>query len=71
MVPLGKLPAFFAAESEDLSAGKDAQALYEASSSRGKQLKIYPGDRKGADLLKEGALPDVLAFLATYTPPKS
>ncbi|MFF2045877.1 hypothetical protein ACFVVX_36195 [Kitasatospora sp. NPDC058170] len=71
MVALGKLPTFFAAEKDDLPSSGDAKALYDASSSPGKQLKIYPGARHGADLLKDGALPNVLAFLATYAPPKS
>ncbi|MFC9328972.1 hypothetical protein [Kitasatospora sp. NPDC057015] len=70
-VALGHLPMFLAAEEGDPSSSGDAKALYDASSSPGKQLKIYPGTRHGADLLEDGALPDVLAFLARYAPPRS
>ncbi|MGW4897306.1 hypothetical protein ACWEQL_34365 [Kitasatospora sp. NPDC004240] len=70
LVALGKLPMFLAAGEGDPAASGDARALYEASASRVKRLRTYPGDLKGPDLLKGGALPDVLAFLAEAAPPK-
>ncbi|MFE2727094.1 alpha/beta hydrolase [Kitasatospora sp. NPDC059327] len=70
VLPFGKLPLLLAASEGDATAGPDdARALFETSTGRGKQLKLYPGDAKGAGLLTHGALPDVLAFLTTAVPP--
>ncbi|MGW2254890.1 hypothetical protein ACWCXH_32615 [Kitasatospora sp. NPDC001660] len=55
------------AERSDLDGGRGAE-LYAASVSPARTLKLYPGSRHGADLLADGALPDVLAFLAQNVP---
>ncbi|MFD8600020.1 alpha/beta hydrolase [Kitasatospora sp. NPDC059646] len=63
-----KIPTYFAAEEMDAPFNADAKALYDASVAEDKQLKIYPGGNHGAPLLKDGALPDVLAYLARHAP---
>ncbi|MFJ1756791.1 alpha/beta hydrolase family protein [Kitasatospora sp. NPDC088134] len=63
-----KTPCYFAAEEFDPPFNAAAKALYEASAAEDKQLKIYPGGNHGAPLLKDGALPDVLAYLAKHAP---
>ncbi|MFD8084810.1 alpha/beta hydrolase [Kitasatospora sp. NPDC059722] len=63
-----KAPVFFAAEEDDSPFAGDAKDLYATSVSPAKTLKIYPGSRHGADLLADGALNDVLAFLAQNVP---
>ncbi|MEU8516454.1 hypothetical protein AB0C76_33455 [Kitasatospora sp. NPDC048722] len=65
-----KAPVFFAAEEDDSPFADDAKDLYAISVSPAKTLKIYPGSRHGADLLADGALRDVLAFLAQNVPPQ-
>ncbi|WP_371478871.1 hypothetical protein [Kitasatospora sp. NBC_00315] len=64
------LPTFFAADKDDRTAAADAKALYDASAhaAPGKLLRIYPGAHHGADVLGDGALPDLLDFLAARTP---
>jgi dienelactone hydrolase len=63
------LPEFFAAEADDSPFSDDATTLHDSAASTDTQLKLYPGHRHGALLLDDGALPDVLAFLAKYAPP--
>ncbi|WP_099899686.1 S9 family peptidase [Streptomyces sp. TLI_171] len=63
-----KAPTFFAAEESDVPFNTNAKTLYEASVGEDKQLKIYPGGHHGALLLADGALPDVLAYLAKHAP---
>ncbi|MFG2818981.1 hypothetical protein ACGFX4_06075 [Kitasatospora sp. NPDC048365] len=63
-----KAPTFFAAEEGDAPFNADAKSLYDAATATGKQLKLYPGSNHGAPLLGDGALPDVLAFLAANAP---
>ncbi|MEV7024671.1 hypothetical protein [Kitasatospora sp. NPDC093558] len=63
-----KAPVLFAAEEDDSPFAGDAKDLYAISVSPAKVLKLYPGSRHGADLLADGALPDVLAFLAQNVP---
>ncbi|MEV4616512.1 hypothetical protein AB0K43_28525 [Kitasatospora sp. NPDC049258] len=63
------VPVFFAVEEHDGAFPADARSLHAAAVSADKQLKVYPGGNHGASLLKDGALPDVEAFLARYAPP--
>ncbi|MFI9784877.1 alpha/beta hydrolase family protein [Kitasatospora sp. NPDC051984] len=63
-----KIPTYFAAEELDAPFNANAKALYEASVAEDKQLKLYPGGNHGAPLLKDGALPDVQAYLAKHAP---
>ncbi|MBP0455578.1 hypothetical protein J5Y04_39575 [Kitasatospora sp. RG8] len=62
------VPELFAAEEDDTPFSQDAKDLYAAAVAPGKALKLYPGGNHGADLLADGALPDVLAFLAQHAP---
>ncbi|PYC77239.1 hypothetical protein C7C46_19935 [Streptomyces tateyamensis] len=70
-VATGPLPRFLAAESADSPFDDAARKLHEAAAGPVNQLKLYPGSRHGALLLDDGALPDVLAFLAQYAPPQA
>ncbi|MFC8717099.1 alpha/beta hydrolase family protein [Kitasatospora sp. NPDC057198] len=63
-----KTPTYFAAEQNDSPFNDNAKALYDASVAEDKQLKIYPGGNHGSALLKDGALPDVLGYLAKHAP---
>ncbi|MFD7643320.1 dienelactone hydrolase family protein [Kitasatospora sp. NPDC059795] len=63
-----KIPTYFAAEEMDAPFNANAKSLYEASAAEDKQLKIYPGVNHGSLLLKDGALPDVKAYLAKHAP---
>ncbi|MGW4381657.1 alpha/beta hydrolase family protein [Kitasatospora sp. NPDC004531] len=63
-----KIPSYFAAEEKDAPFNANAKTLYDASVAEDKQLKIYPGVNHGAPLLKDGALPDVKAYLAKHAP---
>ncbi|MGX4737753.1 alpha/beta hydrolase family protein [Kitasatospora griseola] len=63
-----KIPTYFAAEEMDAPFAANAKELYDASVAEDKQLKIYPGGNHGAPLLKDGALPDVKAYLAKHAP---
>ncbi|MEV4559396.1 hypothetical protein AB0K51_20725 [Kitasatospora sp. NPDC049285] len=63
-----KIPCFFAAEEFDSPFNANAKSLYDASVAEDKQVKIYPGGNHGAPLLKDGALPDVQAYLAKHAP---
>ncbi|WP_327677592.1 alpha/beta hydrolase [Kitasatospora sp. NBC_00458] len=67
-VKSSRVPEFFAAEEDDAPFAADARELYAAATAPVRQLKLYPGSGHGADLLKDGALPDVLAFLAANAP---
>ncbi|MFF4341548.1 alpha/beta hydrolase family protein [Kitasatospora sp. NPDC001540] len=67
-VTVVKTPSYFAAEQRDSPFADNAQALYDASVAEDKQLKIYPGGNHGAPLLQDGALPDVLGYLAKHAP---
>ncbi|WP_030263110.1 alpha/beta fold hydrolase [Streptomyces sp. NRRL B-24484] len=64
------VPVLFAAEQGDQPFADYAHALHDTAAAKDKQLKIYPGAHHGAPLLSDGALPDVLAFLARTAPPK-
>ncbi|WP_371497416.1 dienelactone hydrolase family protein [Kitasatospora sp. NBC_00374] len=64
-----KVPVLFAAEEHDSTFPADARSLHAAAASADKQLRIYPGGNHGAQVLGDGALPDVQSFLATYAPP--
>ncbi|QKW19838.1 hypothetical protein HUT16_12915 [Kitasatospora sp. NA04385] len=63
-----KAPTYFAAEQTDSPFNDNARTLYDASVAEDKQLKIYPGGNHGALLLQDGALPDVLDYLARHAP---
>ncbi|MFD9129864.1 alpha/beta hydrolase family protein [Kitasatospora sp. NPDC059571] len=63
-------PVLFAAEERDQPFADSARSLHAAAAAADKQLKIYPGGNHGATLLSDGALPDVLAFLARWAPPR-
>ncbi|GAA2101530.1 hypothetical protein GCM10009759_35320 [Kitasatospora saccharophila] len=63
-----RTPTYFAAEQTDSPFNDNAKALYDASVAEDKQLKIYPGGNHGAPLLQDGALPDVLGYLAKHAP---
>ncbi|WP_033218341.1 alpha/beta hydrolase family protein [Kitasatospora phosalacinea] len=63
-----RTPTYFAAEQADSPFNDNARALYDASVAEDKQLKIYPGGSHGAPLLRDGALPDVLDYLARHAP---
>ncbi|MEV8099778.1 hypothetical protein [Kitasatospora sp. NPDC085879] len=63
-------PVLFAAEEHDQPFADNARSLHGAAAATDKQLKIYPGGNHGAALLSDGALPDVLAFLARTAPPQ-
>ncbi|BAJ28795.1 MULTISPECIES: alpha/beta hydrolase [Kitasatospora] len=67
-VTVVKTPTYFAAEQLDTPFSADARTLYDASVAEDKQLKIYPGSHHGAPLLQDGALPDVLGYLAKHAP---
>ncbi|MER5636992.1 hypothetical protein ABT095_08555 [Kitasatospora sp. NPDC002227] len=67
-VTASKAAEFFAAEENDQPFADNAASLHRQAVSPAKQLKIYPGVHHGAPLLQDGALPDVLAFLAKYVP---
>lgn len=67
-VRTSQVPEFFGAEEDDSPFAEDARTLHTAAAAPVKQLKIYPGYRHGADLLADGALPDVLSFLAQQAP---
>ncbi|GLW74395.1 hypothetical protein Kpho02_66930 [Kitasatospora phosalacinea] len=67
-VTVVRTPTYFAAEQLDSPFAENAQALYDASVAEDKQLKIYPGANHGAPLLQDGALPDVLGYLAEHAP---
>ncbi|MCU7824447.1 hypothetical protein [Kitasatospora sp. DSM 101779] len=64
------VPVLFAAEAGDRPFADDAHGLYDTAAAEDEQLKIYPGADRGAPLLSDGALPDVLAFLARTAPPQ-
>ncbi|MGW0080569.1 alpha/beta hydrolase family protein [Streptomyces sp. NPDC003393] len=64
-----KVPAFFAAESNDLPYADDIRGLYKADHDSDKVLKVYDGGNHGVSILKNGtALADVTAFLERYAP---
>ncbi|MEV6212419.1 hypothetical protein [Kitasatospora sp. NPDC051914] len=63
-------PVLFAAEENDQPFADYARSLHAAAAAADKQLKLYPGGNHGAPLLSDGALPDVLAFLARTAPPQ-
>ncbi|ROR44067.1 hypothetical protein EDD39_2240 [Kitasatospora cineracea] len=67
-VTVVKTPTYFAAEQLDSPFAANAKALYDASVAEDKQLKVYPGGNHGAPLLRDGALPDVLGYLAKHAP---
>ncbi|MEU2628514.1 hypothetical protein [Kitasatospora sp. NPDC007106] len=64
------VPVLFAAEAGDQPFADYAHGLHDTAAAKDKQLKIYPGSNHGAPLLSDGAMPDVLAFLARTAPPK-
>ncbi|MFJ1702992.1 alpha/beta hydrolase [Kitasatospora sp. NPDC088346] len=64
------VPVLFAVEEHDGTFAADARSLHAAAAPADKQLRIYPGANHGAQVLRDGALPDVQAFLATYAPPR-
>ncbi|MFJ9607241.1 alpha/beta hydrolase family protein [Kitasatospora sp. NPDC101176] len=63
-----RAPEFFAAEEDDSPFAGNARQMHDFGRSPVNELKIYPGGDHGADLLADGALPDVLAFLARNAP---
>ncbi|MEU6232675.1 hypothetical protein [Kitasatospora sp. NPDC047058] len=67
-VRTSQVPEFFAVEESDSPFAQDAEDLHAAAVAAGKALKVYPGGNHGAGLLADGALPDVLAFLAQHAP---
>ncbi|MFD7733661.1 hypothetical protein ACFV6F_25190 [Kitasatospora phosalacinea] len=67
-VTVVRTPTYFAAEELDSPFAGNARTLYDASVAEDKQLKIYPGGNHGALLLRDGALPDVLGYLAEHAP---
>ncbi|MFD0272605.1 alpha/beta hydrolase family protein [Kitasatospora sp. NPDC127111] len=67
-VRTSQVPEFFGAEENDSPFARDAEELYAAAVAPAKALKVYPGGNHGAALLADGALPDVLAFLAQHAP---
>jgi dienelactone hydrolase len=68
-VAAGPLPRFLAAAAGDSPFDDAARKLHDDAAGPANPLKLYPGGRHGALLLDDGALPDVLAFLAEYAPP--
>jgi len=67
-VKVSKVPTLFAVEEMDGRFTGDAKSLYAAAVTPDKELRIYSGSSHGAPLLKEGAMPDVQAFLAKHAP---
>ncbi|AUG77602.1 alpha/beta hydrolase [Kitasatospora sp. MMS16-BH015] len=67
-VTASKAAEFFAAEEYDQPFADNAGSLHRQAVSPAKQVKLYSGANHGALLLRDGALPDVLAFLAKYAP---
>ncbi|MEU0603700.1 hypothetical protein ABZ484_36575 [Streptomyces sp. NPDC006393] len=64
-----KVPAFFAAESNDSPYVDDIRGLYKADHDSDKVLKVYDGMNHGVSILRDGtALADVTSFVERYAP---
>ncbi|WP_157875839.1 alpha/beta hydrolase family protein [Streptacidiphilus griseoplanus] len=64
-----KVPAFFAAKSEDTPYVDNARDLYKADHDAQKTLKVYQGSGHGEELLRNGSgLADMTDFVLHYAP---